>query len=63
MSNKKNSPVSIDYDLKIIEVENMITVQDLSHVITPLAKFERNQEGWPNIDDLKWTVVVKNNEE
>jgi len=63
MSKKNNSPVSINYDLKIIEIENMITVQDLSHVIGPLADFERKQDGWPNINDLRWTVVVKNNNE
>ena len=56
-----NKPL-IDYDLKTIEITNKIKVRDLSFLIGPLANYERTQDNWPDVPDLEWTVIVKNNE-
>jgi len=59
MSKDNESPIVINYDLKTIEITNTIRVQDLSFLIGPLANYERTQDDWPNVPDMRWTVIVK----
>ena len=56
---KNDSAIVIDYDLKTIEITNTIKLRDLSFLIGPLADYERMQENWPDVPDVRWTVVVK----
>ncbi len=60
MSEVKDKLV-IDTESKTIYITNTVTVEDIASLVNPLMESERNQNGWPNVKNINWTVIVEPN--
>jgi hypothetical protein len=61
--NHKDVNFVVDSTTNTIRLKNNVTVSTIGRLINVLSDLEREQDGWPNVDDTLWNVKIVNNKE